>query len=73
MLLDLLNLNANGKGYFAHLHVTDTRGWTRHFLVSTAVFEREFDMRARIPIAHTPLGYEVRLEIAGSFEGALHA
>jgi hypothetical protein len=73
MLLDLLNMNANGKGCFAQLHVTDAGGWTRHFLVSTAVFEREFDMRACIPIAHTPLGYEVRLEMAGSFEDALHA
>jgi hypothetical protein len=70
MLLDLLHLNANGKGYFAQLHVTDSRGWTRHFLVSTTAFEREFDMRVRIPIAHTPLGYEVRLEMAGSFEDA---
>ena len=52
MLLDLLNPNANGKGYFAQLHVTDTGGWTRHFLVSTAAFEREFDMSSRIPIAH---------------------
>jgi hypothetical protein len=73
MLLDLLNLNANGKNYFAQVHVTDSGGGTRHFLVSTEAFEREFDVRARIPIAHTPLGYEVRLEPAGSFEDAPHA
>ena len=73
MLLDRLHMNANGKGYFAQVHVTDAGGWTRHFLVSTAAFEREFDMRARIPIAHTPLGYEVRLEMAGSSEDAPRA
>jgi hypothetical protein len=70
ILLDLLDLNANGKGYFAQLQVTDTRGWTRHFLVSTAAFEPKFDTRARIPIAHTPMGYEVRLE---TFEDAPRA
>jgi hypothetical protein len=73
ILLDLLHMNANGKGYFAQLQVTDSRGWTRHFLVSTTAFEREFDMRARIPITHTPFGYELRLEMTGSFEDAPQA
>jgi hypothetical protein len=43
MLLDRLHMNANEKGGFAQVHVTDTGGWTRHFLVNTAALEREFD------------------------------